>query len=408
MAPHRSTCCCRSTQISFDSPELPDDVKAHILSNEPPSASDLPMLREYRLSIDPYLARLDTEIAALSGMQEQLQKELDLRKATLNDLRMERRLLKERQRHISAALSPLRRLPLEIIQEIFLYTLAQSGEPDYTWFNVRDPTDSLWRIRRVCRKWRMAAQYPHLWAGLRLMRDVLDHSRSLPLRIHFIWNEMAPGESFNLGRLILDELVQHSERWQYVSFTCVARAFTQSMSALRGKLPKLEELEFSELRRSRGDHIDDDAHPFEIAPLLTKATISRATFKLDYALTPAAFRVLVSSPYLTYLADRSRTAIPTTTLPQTKLDIFIPLGKIQFDARHSTSCSGLQRLSININGLVIERGALNRAPNELSRPPCSESPILRVQVSIVDMIHVRSGMESVSFTIHPKSRFQFV
>ncbi|KAF9017183.1 hypothetical protein BDZ89DRAFT_1022318 [Hymenopellis radicata] len=165
MAPHCSTCCCQSTHISLDTPELPDAVEAHILSNEPPSTSELLMLREYRLSIDPSLTRLDTEIAALSAIQEQLQKELD-------DLRKERRVLEEHQQHISAVLSPLRRFPLEILQEIFLYTLAQAGEPDYTWFNVRDPTASLWRIRRVCRKWRMATQYPHLWAGLQLMRSI--------------------------------------------------------------------------------------------------------------------------------------------------------------------------------------------------------------------------------------------
>ncbi|KAF9019101.1 hypothetical protein BDZ89DRAFT_326713 [Hymenopellis radicata] len=313
MAPHCSTY----------TPELPDAVKAHILSNEPPAASDMPMLREYGLSIDPYLARLDTEIAALSAMQEKLPKALDLRKTMLDN---ERRLLKERQQHISGALSPLRRLPLEILQEIFLYTLAQSGEPDYTWLNVRDPTDSLWRIRRVCQKWRMAAQDPHLWTGLRLtrigqgglslLRDVLERSRSLPLRFHFIWNETR--ESIYLGRLILDELVQHSERWQYASFTCTARAFTQSMSALRGRLPKLEELEFfAHWLLGQDDHIEGG--PFEIAPSLTKAKISCAVFKLDGSqlksftsdsVTPAAFRVLMSSPKLTYLADRSRTVIP--------------------------------------------------------------------------------------------------
>ncbi len=108
-------------------PELPDIVNTHITSNEAPSASDLPMLRKYRLSLDPYLTR-----------------------------------------HISGALSPLRRLPLEILQVIFLRTLALSGEPHYTWFDVFDREDPLWTVRRVCRKWRTATHYPPLWTGLRI------------------------------------------------------------------------------------------------------------------------------------------------------------------------------------------------------------------------------------------------
>ncbi|KAF9017187.1 hypothetical protein BDZ89DRAFT_1214721 [Hymenopellis radicata] len=505
MAPHCSTCCCQSTQIPLDTPELPDAVQAHILSNEPPSTSELLVLHEYGLSIDSYLTRLDAEMAALSATQEKLQKALDLKKTMLDN---ERRLLKERQQHISGALFPLRRLPLEILQEIFLYTLAQSGEPGYTWFNVRDPTDPLWRIRCVCRKWRLAAQDPRLWAGLRLrrtgqgglsmLRDVLDHSCSLPLRIHFLWDP----ESLYLGRLLLDELVQHSERWQYASFICVARFFTQSMSALRGRLPKLEELGFLELcHLSQRDHIEEDAHPFEIAPSLAKADISRAFLKLDGsqlksftsdASTPAAFRVLVSSPYLTYLADRSTRAMPNDDSSQNKtrylhshlstlrlqqcaqLNLFtlptlqhLEAGQIKSvdelhpslpiisQFLHVSQCpllsltihncelsigsvpeilqvvSGLQNLSISINICSIQPGvvassdeALNvllhrlaeRASNELSSPrlvPTLQSfafksrheyPWRFMDESIVDMIRVRSGMESVCFTIHPQSQ----
>ncbi|KAF9019086.1 hypothetical protein BDZ89DRAFT_326473 [Hymenopellis radicata] len=108
MVPHCSTCCCQSTHIPLDTPELPDAVKAHILSNEPLSTSELLVLREYGLSIDSYLTGLDAEIAALSAMQETVQKALDLRKTMLDN---ERRLLKGRQQHISGALSPLRCLP---------------------------------------------------------------------------------------------------------------------------------------------------------------------------------------------------------------------------------------------------------------------------------------------------------
>ncbi len=296
-------------------------MKAHTLSNEPPSASDMHMLREHRLSLDPYLTRLDTEIATLSAMQEQLQKELDLRKATLDALRTERRVLEERQQSISGALSPLRCLPLEVLQEIFLCTLTYSREPDYTWFDVFDPEDSPWTVRRVCRNWRTAAQYPQLWTGLRISRtglgnlsvvkDVLDRSRSLPLRIHFFWDK--PNKGILFGRIVLDELVKHSERWQYASFDCVARVFERSISALRGRLPKLEELVCKNWDFESTDYVED-AHPFEIAPSLRKATVHNAVVKLDYsrlesftsvALTPAAYKVLVSSPCLTYLADLS-------------------------------------------------------------------------------------------------------
>ncbi|KAF8914763.1 hypothetical protein CPB85DRAFT_481631 [Mucidula mucida] len=324
-APHCSTCRCQSTPISFETPELPDAVKDHTLSNEPPSASDMHMLREYRLSLDPYLTRLDTEISALSAVQEQLQKELDLRKATLDALRIERRVLEERLQSISGALSPLRRLPYEIIQEIFLCTLAHSREPDYTWFNVFDREDSLWTVRRVCHKWRTASQYPHIWTGLRIswtgsgnlsmFRAVFGRSCSLPLRIYFEWGDPHNYRS-RFGRTVLDELVKHSERWQYASLQCVDFILPRPISTLRGRLPKLEELNFHPWDLRRNDYIED-GHPFEITPLLTKAIILRAVVKLNYsrlesftstASTPTAFKVLVSSPFLTYLENHSRAA----------------------------------------------------------------------------------------------------
>ncbi|KAF9019083.1 hypothetical protein BDZ89DRAFT_1073278 [Hymenopellis radicata] len=461
MAPHCSTCCCQSTQLPLDTPELPD---------APPSTSELPMLREYALSIDSYLARLDSEIAALFATQEKLQTALDLRKSMLDN---ERRLLKERQQHISGALSPLRRLPLEILQEIFLYTLAKSGEPDYTWFNVQSVA--------FAENGAMAAQYPHLWVGLRLEHvDVLDRSRSLPLRINFSWEEPRL-KHVSFGRLVLEELAKHSERWQYASFSCMARFFTQSMSALRGRLPKLEELDFCHWEMTSGDHIEEDAHPFEIAPSLTKATINYAVLKLDSsqlksftsdAATPAAFRILVSSPYLTYLADRSRAVIPSSpnetrylhsrlntllvaqcaqlnlfTLPNLQhleagrkfsdelslsspfISQFLHVSRCPLLSLTIHNCelsiSSMPEILQVVPGIATSSDeALNvllhhladRASNELSRPRLVpnlrsfafrsrlEDPWRFMDESIVDMIHARSGMESVSFTVHPQAR----
>ncbi|KAF9017179.1 hypothetical protein BDZ89DRAFT_386121 [Hymenopellis radicata] len=510
MAPHCSTCCCQSTQIPLDTPELPDAVKAHILSNEPPSASDFPMLREYRHSIDPYLTRLSAEIVRLLPMQGELQKRLGLSKSMYDHLLKEWQMLHERQQHISGALSSLRRFPLETLQEIFLLTLAPSGDPDYSWFNIFDPTDSLWTIRRVCRKWRMATQYPHLWTGLRItylsarrgnpstvVREVLERSSSLPLRIHFSWH--GPRESVYRGHLILRELVKHSERWQYASFKFVASEFNHSISDLRERVPKLEELVFHDCDSRPGDYVEDDPHPFEIAPSLTKANIFNAIVWLDCsqlkaftsdAFQPSGLRVLLSSPNLTYLADHARQALPRddvsneTRYLHSRLDTLLlercarlkgmilpklehleagptftdqlyPSLPIISQFLHISQCSllsltihncelsigsmsevlqvvpGLQRLSININSFMMERGASSssdeamsalirglaeRASDELSRPrlvpnlqsfafkSCLEDPWRFMDASIVDMIHVRSDMESVSFTIHPQSQ----
>ncbi|KAF9017189.1 hypothetical protein BDZ89DRAFT_1075011 [Hymenopellis radicata] len=341
MAPHCSTCCCQSTQIPLDTPELPDAVKAHIISNEPPSTSDLRMLREYRLSIDPYLARLNTEIAALSDMQEQLQKELDLRKATLKHLLMGGD--------------------------------AFNREPDYTWFDVFDPEDSPWTVRRVCQKWRMATQHPHIWTGLRITRTGLG---------------ACPWSLFSVAS-VLEELVQHSERWQYAR-----------LAAWRARCSSFRDYSFF----SKGDH--NLCHYQARLRRYTRRCAQLNMFTLPNlqhleAGQKYSNELSLSLPIISKFLHISRCPLLSLTIHNCELSIAVP---------------GLQRLSININGLVIERGALNRASNELSRPrlvpnlqsfafrSCLQDPWRFMDVSIVDMIYVRSGMESLSFTIHPQSQ----
>jgi len=170
-------------------------------------------------------------------------------------------------------ISPLRRLPPELLQVIFLQT---HWDPQTT-------STLAWYLSQVCRSWRMIVHdTPVLWnyitinfnnkpTKLRPQEDrlklILQRSGNVDLRIS-ISGIMNQGDK-RLSLLLI--LIAQSERWQYLNLTVTAKT-VMAFQDVKGRLPRLSGLHLKFLRTEEPITITD-IDMFSIAPRLEKVTI---------------------------------------------------------------------------------------------------------------------------------------
>ncbi|KAF7330117.1 F-box domain-containing protein [Mycena sanguinolenta] len=153
-------------------------------------------------------------------------------------------------------LSPLRRLPAEILSFIFLLSTPTISEVRYVpWYEYL--LWSPWTLGRVCRRWRsVALTSPALWSfiiirntgdegsefhSLPMLEAQLTRSGTSPLDIVFDYesfrDDSESGEE--VAQDVLEAFARHSSRWKSLYIT--ATQFTR-LSSVRGRLPLLEKL----------------------------------------------------------------------------------------------------------------------------------------------------------------------
>ncbi|KAF9021005.1 hypothetical protein BDZ89DRAFT_923162, partial [Hymenopellis radicata] len=100
------------------------------------------------------------EISSLSSDLASLRKLVDTRDALLKQLKKTRAAFHQRQQLLAGSVSPLRRFPLEILQQIFLMLISD----DIYGFSLLDSTGGPWAVSCVCTRWRAAStQWSRLW-----------------------------------------------------------------------------------------------------------------------------------------------------------------------------------------------------------------------------------------------------
>ncbi|KAF7327426.1 ABC protein [Mycena kentingensis (nom. inval.)] len=117
-------------------------------SNEPPLESELNPIRQVIVQTHARLAAVNAELEALAARQQLLNEEKDALNAGLYLL--------------SSAASLLRRIPPELLAEIFEWALPrQYTRPLYEAFDLNN---SPWMFTHVCRHWRsVSLSTPSLW-----------------------------------------------------------------------------------------------------------------------------------------------------------------------------------------------------------------------------------------------------
>ncbi|KAJ7777048.1 hypothetical protein B0H16DRAFT_1879206 [Mycena metata] len=222
-------------------------------SNEAPLDSDIGMIKSTGLKIDARVLDIDEEIARSFASAQN-----------------------------TAALSPLRRIPPEVLAEIFTWTLP----PVYALASARKrfcSNDSPWLLTHISRHWRaVAIAIPSLWsmvainyhpgmdpAGLYPMSMLETQlSRAQKPKIHFFGHEKSnPGPQIEIFKY----LGLHSSRWEELSIILTS-ALVPILSDIQHRLPLLRRLSIEwsdETSQSDVDLIDC----FERAPSLVDATV---------------------------------------------------------------------------------------------------------------------------------------
>ncbi|KAJ6568418.1 hypothetical protein DFH09DRAFT_1363119 [Mycena vulgaris] len=205
-----------------------------LTTNEAPEGAELSFIRSIVSNADTRLVHLDNEISQLQDRLRQLEEE----RATLTNYRAEN----------NAVLSPLRRMPPEVLCEIFSWTLPLLRAAMAAGHRG-DVGKSPWVLTHISSRWRaVAVSTPSLWSLVAI--DYLDSPRySLPmletqlararnLTIHFYGNERADSHSqLETFRC----LAERSSFWEDLRIGLTPDLFPL-MSSLRNRVPSLRRL----------------------------------------------------------------------------------------------------------------------------------------------------------------------
>ncbi|KAJ6527189.1 hypothetical protein B0H19DRAFT_543874 [Mycena capillaripes] len=161
---------------------------------------------------------------------EETIKEIDHLRTTLGQLTAKRDRLAEFVDSHLALVSETRRLPNDIMGEIFLASL-----PNYRHISMA-PAESPLLLTRICREWRsLALSMPRLWTSLRVIRPVtcqyITFQTTHVDRVQ-LWLQRSGGAtgpplsisysprrpSHQIVDTILQTLMEFSHRWEHVNF----------------------------------------------------------------------------------------------------------------------------------------------------------------------------------------------
>jgi hypothetical protein len=215
------------------------------------------------------LSGVRSNILRLDDMMQQLQ---DI----MQKISIFREGLSTYVKEYEAVLSPIERLPPELLSEIFLHLHPPSWDKDsYGYYFV--PRDIVMLPAQICRRWRrVALSTPNLYttitiggrhgsldSELALTKTWLSRSGTLPLSLAY----QPPAHPKTEYQPVIDEVLAHSNRWRNLSITFTISSFS-NLAAVRGRLHCLEKLEVS-LRGVQMQPVD----AFETAPQLRSLSI---------------------------------------------------------------------------------------------------------------------------------------
>ncbi|KAJ7902878.1 hypothetical protein B0H14DRAFT_2492582 [Mycena olivaceomarginata] len=250
--------------LTLPEPPTPPVFHAHALdvlrSNAPLSSRESNAATSYINELELQIAGVDEAIASLELRRAGLLQSAKIQKALL---------------------SPIRRLPPEILGEIFsLVVHAIFGGPD----PVNHPPwirQAPWSLIRVCRYWyAVALATPLLWSmisvdldrtgeqsGVSLTELWLQRSKNLPLFVNIVREARARTVARKFGP-VLHVALSSSERWRTADFSLDFPLLRQ-ITTIHGHLSSLTTLLFS-LALNHSDEDFDEAFRdvFAVAPQL--------------------------------------------------------------------------------------------------------------------------------------------
>ncbi|KAJ7483433.1 hypothetical protein FB451DRAFT_1364363 [Mycena latifolia] len=278
--------------------QLRDSLRANYLPRETTrlratvscSAIELALYKQHLIALGATQAAHFSLSSAQTG-QAFPSTELVAIDAAIKRLQTEHDALSSHSSVCSSALSPIRRLPAEILIQVFFLRVWASmnqwelNSKDYAAEMNRLTRRDLLQLSHVCAHWRAhALGTPAFWRQidldlmfwsskmLPLVETALQRSARAPLQVR-----IGAPEEIVVDRRLLELIVQHCTRWQTATF-CMDFSFFTSLSAAHQNLPLLESVYIS-------GPIDDAADPealkasaavqlFSVAPRLVEFTFA--------------------------------------------------------------------------------------------------------------------------------------
>ncbi|KAF9485693.1 hypothetical protein BDN70DRAFT_890001 [Pholiota conissans] len=289
-----------STLLGVPKLKLPNSPVPRLLfSNVPPSDSETILAK-----------------AAIDEAREECNRIISEKEqqASERTLRLLNRQLKCAQDFIvqhQRVLSPIRRLPQEILQEIFLYFTSVESD---TGFHLEK--DTRWRVALVCRFWRAAAfSLSSIWTRLPtvhidffsyqqsgsrklfVLNEFLRRSRDAPLDIS-IWGHSTISRPNYREDPVLPLLLGHSQRFGRLSMEIPFSGFNK-LKSIKGRIPLLETLSLRIFAHRLSSNMDRTPllDIFSIAPKLKVASVSGSGYVKELILPfPQLTQYETSSP----------------------------------------------------------------------------------------------------------------
>ena len=291
---------------------IPPSPTPHLLRTiQAPNASEAIRLREALRHATPVVHQLDDDISHVQML--------------LDELRRKRELLRKFITDHNAILAPIRRLPAEILAEIFVlcmnsdissFDLTQSpllvGQVCKGWRQVALSTQTLWSSITVTDYHRNSSEMAKLW---------MSRATSAPLTIRL---DSTLRHSSTIEPAIA-VLVQYCDRWQHLDINFHRRMHVSCLSSIRHHLPLLESL------RIQGSA--DFSGIFQVAPRLqTLCVDAPVSLKVPwYQLTELETHDVNCSVDCLRMLQFAPNLVKCTMYKSTSLD-FLPQN---FDLTHS-------------------------------------------------------------------------
>jgi len=227
----------------------------------------IPTLAETQ-EIKDYVSIVDQELSELNA------KITEMRVALMRVTRTRHRLQTAADQH-QALISPLRRLPPELLQVIFVWCLPSHRNA------VMHSSEAPVLLGRVCSEWRrISLSTPEVWSSLHIVppsvnfsnlkssttrferkREVIEmwlgRSGTCPLNISFVWFASDSEDETKLCASLLEALVPMCGRWQMLDFQVPLKMFQPFIGLMVKDVPLLEGLSLMDNRTALSADVVD-------------------------------------------------------------------------------------------------------------------------------------------------------
>ncbi|KAF7337104.1 hypothetical protein MVEN_02148000 [Mycena venus] len=230
----------QNAQVPHRTVQLESPFSRLLCTNTAPSDAECDAILQF-------LSELRKDFAAVTGGIARMQ-------AVLTDLANQSERLEEAIDAHQALVSLARRLPEDVIREIFLACLPSSGNP------VMSSREAPLLLGHVCSSWRkIAFTTPQLWSSLHVvvpntarLREIsaaadawLARSGVLPLSITLAVSAACEARSDNIATMI-DVLANFSPRWKHMKITLSPHTILTPLTNLYpSDVPMLESISFT-------------------------------------------------------------------------------------------------------------------------------------------------------------------